>query len=149
MSWSGRKRAFGDRHPCGKLKRRKLPPPPVPPHRRGYGSNPLAETQHGRYLLDGAITASQHVAGSYYGRSRLRYRAVMGAPSDLRSRFEGYTGESDPERDAKVIAEFETARHALGCLVVDVEWVVVQDAVLADLTAYRQGLDVLRKVYRV
>jgi hypothetical protein len=149
MSWRGRKRTLGDRYPSGDLKRRKPKPDPPQPHRRGYGSNPLAETQHGRYLLDGAITASQHVAGSFYGRSRLSYRAVMGSPSDLRSRFEGHPAEVDPERDVKIIAEFEAARSALGCLVADVEWVIVQDAMAADLTAYRAGLDVLRKVYRV
>jgi hypothetical protein len=73
----------------------------------------------------------------------------MGSPSDLRSRFEGHPAEVDPERDVKIIAEFEAARSALGCLVADVEWVIVQDAMAADLTAYRAGLDVLRKVYRV
>ena len=149
MSWTGRKRTLGERTPGGKLKRRKPPAPPVQPHRKGYGANPLAETSHGRYLLDGAITASQHVAGSFYGRSRLQYRVAMNAPSDLRSRFEGHVTEPDPERDAKIIAEFETARSALGRLVTDVEWVIVQDAALADLSDYRKGLDVLRKVYRV
>jgi pyruvate dehydrogenase complex dehydrogenase (E1) component len=57
--------------------------------------------------------------------------------------------DGSDENDVKIIAEFEAARSALGRLVVDVEWVVVQDAMLADLTAYRAGLDVLRKLYRV
>ena len=149
MSWTGRKRSSGERTPSGKLKRRKPPAPPAQPHRKGYGSNPLAETTHGRYLLDGAISASQHVAGSFYGRSRLQYRVAIGSPSDLRSRSEGHATEPDPERDAKIIAEFEAARAALGRFVTDVEWVLVQDAALVDLSDYREGLDVLRKVYRV
>ena len=32
---------------------------------------------------------------------------------------------------------------------VDLEWVVGQDAMLGDLTAYRAALDVLRRVYGV
>ena len=57
MTRAGRKRDSNrERYACGKPK----PPKPVhypdQPHRRGYGSNPLAETSHGRYLLDKAIT---------------------------------------------------------------------------------------------
>jgi hypothetical protein len=156
MSWRGRKRTLGERYPGGKLKRSRKPKPDPPqPHRRGYGSNPLAETQHGRYFLDGAINGSQHTAGQFYGRSRLCYRAAIGAPDGLRSHALTRTSVHDShldgsdENDVKIIAEFEAARSALGRLVVDVEWVVVQDAMLADLTAYRAGLDVLRKLYRV
>ena len=143
---AGRKRdSSADRYPCGKRRRK---PPPIQPHRVGFGSNPLAETTHGRYLLAGAISPAQHLAGSFFGRSRLRYRAAMGSPDSLRSRSEGHPA-GDCEDDARHIAEFEAARARLGRLTVDVEWVIVQDAQLADLTAYRAGLDVLRQFYRI
>ena len=147
---AGRKRnATADRYPCGKPRPRKQPPPPDQPHRKGYGSNPLAETQHGRYYLDGAINAPQHLAGVYFGRSRLRYRSATGAPDSLRSRSEGYLAKDEPEADARYIAEYENVRGVLGRLVVDVEWVIVLDAMLADLTDYRKGLDILRRHYGV
>ena len=146
---AGRKRnATADRYPCGKPRRRK-PPPPDQPHRRGYGSNPLAETSHGRYFLDGTINDRQHLAGTFYGRSRLRYRAAIGSPDSLRSRFEGRCPEDTLDDDARYIAEYQAARTILGRLTVDVEWVVVQNAQLADLTNYRKGLDVLRRFYGV
>ena len=150
MSWTGRKRGNGERYPSGDLKRPRKPKPiPPQPHRKGYGSNPLAETQHGRYYLDGAINGSQHLAGSFYGRSRLRYRAAMGAPSDLRSPSEGRGEKATDEDDVRVIAEYHAARDRLGRLTTDVEWVVIQNAMLADLTDYRKGLDVLRRFYGV
>ena len=145
---AGRKRdSTADRYPCGKPRRPKATPP-VQPHRKGYGSNPLAETQHGRYFLDGAINGPQHVAGGFFGRSRLRYRAAIGSPDSLRSRTEGHPASTGDD-DARYIAEFEAARVRLGRFVVDVEWVICQDAQLADLTAYRAGLDVLRRFYGV
>jgi hypothetical protein len=90
-----------------------------------------------------AITASQHVAGSYYGRSRLRYRAAFG----LLTAFVGVLkpiGEGN--RDKPPISPSSRRRgQRLGRLVTDVEWVIVRDAMLADLTAYRQGLNILRR----
>jgi hypothetical protein len=148
MAWTGRKRSAGERHPGGKLKRSKPAAPPPQPHRKGYGSDPLAETVHGRYRLDGAINQQQWLAGAFYGRSRLRYRAAIGSPDSLRSRSEGRP-DGEERDDAKVIAEHEAARHALGRLTVDIEWVVCADAMLADLTSYRAGLDILRRFYRV
>ena len=149
MSWRGRKRdAMGERYACGKLKPKKAPPPPTQPHRKGYGSDPLAETQHGRYRLDGAISQRQWLAGAFYGRSLIRYRVAMGSPSGLRSRFDDRPA-SEGEDDARHIAEHEAARNALGRLTVDVEWVVGQDAMLADLTAYRDGLTILIRFYGV
>jgi len=148
MAWVGRKRAAGDRYPSGKLKRCKPAAPPVQPHRRGYGSHPLAETVHGRYLLDGLITPQQHTAGALYALARSRYRAAIGAPDSLRSRSEGHPAGTG-EDDARHIADYEAAREALGRLTVDVEWICCADAMLSDLTAYRAGLDVLRRMYRV
>jgi hypothetical protein len=150
MTRAGRKRNSNrERYACGKPK----PPKPVhypdQPHRRGYGSNPLAETTHGRYLLDKAITAPQHAAGAWYGRSRLRYRAAIGSPDSLRSRDEGHPEDGEERDDARAIAEYQTARAFLGRFTTDVEWVVCLDAQLADLTAYRKGLDVLRRFYGV
>ena len=148
MSWTGRKRTQGDRHPSGKLKRHKPATPPDQPHRKGYGSNPLAETQHGRYFLDGAINDRQYLAGTFFGRSRLRYRAAIGSPNSLRSRSEGPPVQPTWD-DADAVAAYLAAREALGRLTVDLEWVIVQDVQLADLTCYRAGLDVLRRLYRV
>ena len=149
MTRAGRKRnATAERYPCGKPRPRKQPPHPDQPHRKGYGSNPLAETQHGRYYLDGAINAPQHLAGTYYGRSRLRYRAAMGSPHGLASRSEGHASEFEPD-DAKDIAEYRAIRTILGHLITDLDWIIVQDAMLADLTGYRKGLDVLRRFYGV
>jgi len=148
MSWTGRKRSPGDRYPSGDRRLPKPPKPPDQPHRKGFGSNPLAETVHGRYYLTKAISEPQHLAGTYYGRSRLRYRAAIGSPDSLRSRSEGQpipTGEYDGVE----IAHFNGVILALGKLRVDVDWVIVQDAMLADLTNYRRGLDVLRTLYRV
>jgi hypothetical protein len=51
--------------------------------------------------------------------------------------------------DAKDVAAYEAAREILGRLTADLEWVLCQDAQLADLTAYREGLDALRRLYRV
>jgi hypothetical protein len=153
MSWTGRKRGNGERKLSGDLKRPRKPKPiPPQPHRKGYGSNPLAETQHGRYFLDGAINGPQHLAGSFYGRSRLRYRAAIGSPDSLRSRFEGRgekATDDDPDGDIRCINEYLAARSILGRLTTDVEWVVIQNAMLADLTDYREGLDLLRRFYGV
>ena len=149
MSWTGRKRGQGERYPSGDLKRRKPKAEPPQPHRKGYGTHPLAETQHGRYFLDGAINDRQHVAGTYFGRSRLRYRAAIGSPDSLRSRSETRGEKATDDDDARYIAEHLAVRHTLGRLTVDIEWVIVQDAQLADLTDYRKGLDVLRRVYGV
>ena len=81
MSWS-RKRIQGERYPSGKLKvHRKPKPPPDQPHRKGFGSNPIAETVHGRYYLGNHINGPQYVAGSLFLRARLRYRAAIGSPS--------------------------------------------------------------------
>jgi hypothetical protein len=146
---AGRKRDSNrERYACGKPKPKKITYPDQP-HRKGYGSNPLAETTHGRYLLDKAISPAQHAAGAWYGRSRLRYRAAIGSPDSLRSRSEGRCKEDTGDDDARHIAEYQTARAILGRLTTDVEFVVVQDAQLADLTNYRKGLDVLRKLYGV
>ena len=145
---AGRKRDSNrERYACGKPKPKKITYPDQP-HRRGYGSNPLAETTHGRYLLDGTITPPQHAAGAWYGRSRLRYRAAIGSPDSLRSRSEA-RGEKATDDDARHIAEYQTARAILGRLTVDVEWIVIQNGMLADLTSYRKGLDVLRRFYGV
>jgi hypothetical protein len=149
MSWTGRKRGAGDRFPSGKLKPRKPPKPPEQPHRKGYGSHPLAETVHGRYLLDGLITPQQHTAGELFRQARVRYQIAIGSPASLRNRSEGYPDNLGERDDARDIADFEAARTALGRLTVDVEWVCCQDAMLSDLTAYRAGLDVLRRIYRV
>ena len=148
MSWTGRKRSSGDRYPSGKLRPHKPAKPADQPHRKGYGDNPLAETQHGRYRLDGVINQQQWLAGAFYGRTRLRYRAAVGTPDSLRWPSERHRGER-VDRDAEYIAEYEGARTALGRYWVDVDWVIGQDAMLADLTAYRHGLDVLRRFYRV
>ena len=148
MSWTGRKRGQGERYPSGDIKRRKPKAEPPQPHRRGYGTHPLAETQHGRYFLDGAINDRQHVAGTYFGRSRLRYRAAIGSPDSLRSRSEGHASEFEPD-DAKDIADYRAIRTILGHLITDLDWIIVQDAMLADLTGYRKGLDVLRRFYGV
>lgn len=149
MSWTGRKRASTQpRKPCGRLKPRKPSAPPSQPHRKGYGSNPLAETQHGRYLLDGVINGPQHLAGTFYGRSRLRYRAAIGSPDSLRGRSDGHPAGSG-ENDAEDISAYLGARTALGHFIADVEWVICQDALLADLSAYRAGLDTLRRFYGV
>ena len=148
MSWRGRKRdALGERYACGKLKPKKAPAPPTQPHRKGYGSDPLAETQHGRYRLDGAITQRQWLAGAFYGRSLIRYRIATGSPDSLRSPSDSWLEPSGD--DARHIDEHEAARNALGRLTVDVEWVVGQDAMLADLTAYRDGLTILARFYGV
>ena len=149
MSWTGRKRSPGDRFPGGKLKPRKSPQPPDQPHRKGLGSNPLAETVHGRYYLTGAISGPQHLAGTYFGRTRLRYRISIGAPDSLRSRSDARGTRDDPEADIRAVDEYEAVRVALGRLIVDIEWVIVMDALLADLTAYRKGLDTLRRYYGV
>jgi hypothetical protein len=148
MSWTGRKRSPGDRFPSGKLKPK---PPPLPgdqPHRKGFGSNPLAETVHGRYYLTGAISEPQHLAGTFYGRTRLKYRIAIGAPDSLRSRSDARVTRDDTD-DADIIRFYIMVRSALGHLITDIDWVIIQDAMLADLTAYRQGLDVLRRVYHV
>jgi len=148
MSWTGRKRSPGDRYPGGKLKRPKAAPPPEQPHRKGFGSNPLAETVHGRYYLTGAISQPQHLAGVFFGRSRLRYRIAIGAPDSLRSRSDARTTRDD-NNDAETVGAFLDIRRQLGHLIVDLDWVIGQDAMLSDLTAYRQGLNVLRRIYRV
>ena len=148
MSWTGRKRTTGDRYPGGKLKPRKPPPPPDQPHRKGFGSNPLAETVHGKYYLTGAISGPQHLAGTFYGRTRLKYRIAIGAPDSLRSRS-GQVSERDDTGDAEIIRHFLDIKNRLGHLITDLEWVIVQDAMLADLTTYRKGLDALRRIYRV
>lgn len=148
MSSTGRKRSLGERYPSGDRKLRKSKPPPPQPHRKSYGNHPLAETVHGRYHLGGHINGPQYVAGSLFLRARLRYQAAMGSPSGLCSPSEGHVLEFEPD-DASDIAVYEATRQALGRLTVDLEWVLVQDAQVADLTAYRQGLDVLRRLYRV
>jgi len=148
MSWTGRKRQAGDRYPNGQVKRKKPPKPPEQPHRRGYGSNPLAETQHGRYRLDGAISQQQWLAGEFYRRTRLRYRAAIGATDSL-ARRSGEPSENPERDDAKCVAEYDAVRNRLGRLVVDLDWVLGQDAMLGDLTAYRAGLDALRRIYGV
>ena len=149
MAWTGRKRDTGlERYANGRAKARKPPEPPDQPHRRGYGSNPLAETVHGRYLLAGAINQQQYLAGTFYGRSRLRYRIAMGSPDSLRSRSDDRAA-GDGEDDAKDIAEHEATLRTLGRLAVDLDWVIGQDAMLSDLTAYKAGLDALRRIYGV
>ena len=146
---AGRKRDSNrERYACGKPNPKTITYPDQP-HRRGYGSNPLAETTHGRYLLDKAISPAQHAAGAWYGRSRLRYRAAIGSPDSLRSRSEARGEKATDDDDARHIAEYQTARAILGRLTTDVEWVICHDAQLADLTAYRKGLDVLRRFYGV
>lgn len=148
MSWTGRKRSLGERHPSGRLKARKSKPLPDQPHRKGFGNHPIAETVHGRYHLGGHINGPQYVAGSLFLRARLRYQAAMGSPHGPCSPSEGHSLEFEPD-DAHDIKTYEVTRQALGRLTVDLEWVLVQDAQIADLTAYRQGLDVLRRLYRV
>ena len=52
--------------------------------------------------------------------------------------------------DAKDVEAYEAARQLLGHLTADVELVLLsQDAQLADLTAYRQGLNLLRRLHHV
>lgn len=148
MSWTGRKRSQGERYSSGKLKSRKPATSPPQPHRKGFGSNPIAETVHGRYHLGGHINGPQYVAGSLFLRARLRYQAAIGSPHGPRSPSEGHAMQLEPD-DAKDIAVYEAARTAMGRFTTDVEWVLVQDAQLADLTAYRKGLNVLRRLYRV
>jgi hypothetical protein len=152
MSWTGRKRSQGDRHPCGKLKSRKPGSPPPQPHRKGFGTNPIAETVHGRYHLGGHINGPQYVAGSLFLRARLRYQAAIGSPHGPRSPSgspsEGHPTELEPD-DAKDIAAYEAARRALGYFATDVEWIVVQDQALYELYNYLKGLDILRRLYRV
>jgi hypothetical protein len=148
MAWIGRKRTEGERHSNGRLKYRKPKPPPEQPHRRGYGSNPLAETVHGRYYLGNHINGPQYVAGSLFLRARLRYQAAIGSPHGLCSQPDGHVVKFDRD-DAKDVAAYEAAREILGRLTADLEWVLCQDAQLADLTAYREGLDALRRLYRV
>ena len=72
----------------------------------------------------------------------------MGSPHGLASRSEGHASEFEPD-DAKDIAEYRAIRTILGHLVTDIDWIIVQDAMLADLTGYRKGLDVLRRFYGV
>jgi hypothetical protein len=138
----------GERYPSGKLKVHRKPKPPDQPHRKGFGSNPIAETVHGRYYLGNHINGPQYVAGSLFLRARLRYRAAFGSPSGLRSRSEGHVVKIDHD-DAKDVEAYEAARQLLGHLTADVELVLCQDAQLADLTAYRQGLNLLRRLHHV
>jgi hypothetical protein len=148
MAWRGRKRELADRYPCGKLRPRRKLAEPEQPHRRGYGTNPLAETVHGRYFMDGQITKPQYTAGTIYARARLMYRAALGIADGL-SRGNCGAKERDDVRDAKAVAEFNRIREAMGRHAVDVEWVVGADSQLVDLDGYRRGLDCLRRLWGV
>jgi hypothetical protein len=149
MAWRGRNRAPGTRYACGKLKPKPKPPEPEQPHRRGYGSNPLAETQHGRYFMDGVITGPQHVAGESYRRCRLRYRAALGITDSLsRGHREGDREDRDWD-DAQAVADFLKAKQALGLNARDVDWVVGSDRATGNMDGYRRGLDCLRRLWGV
>lgn len=149
--FGGRPRdVFALRYPSGRLHRRHKPPPRQhQPHRIEFGDNPLAATTHGRYLLRHQITAREHAAGEKYLRERLRYRAAIGAPDSLRSRFEGHYRDPDDQADQEIIQKHEQTRRLLGRLVHDVDWVVMLDAAFSDLTDYRAGLARLAGFYGI
>jgi hypothetical protein len=146
----GRKRKPGSRTPNGKLRPDRPAPLPVLPHRRGYGSDPRATTQHGRFLLDGVINGPQFVAGEIYLVSLAKYRAAILAPHGLRSASEGSAKRvCDEEFEIEIVERFEVVRRALGRLITHVERVLCHEQRPADPTGYRAGLDVLRGVYGV
>ena len=146
MAWVGRNRGNGDRYPSGKLRPKPKPVPlPPQPHREGLGDDPKAATVHGRYRLRKLISELEWRAGERFGRDRARYRAAIGVPDSLRTRFEGH--ERLDRTDDDIVCRFEAIRDALGRLYVDVEWVVCRDAMLVDLTNYRAGLDRLVTIY--
>ena len=147
MSRAGRKRkAMAQRHPNGKIRQVKEPPP-VLPHRVGFSPMEMkASTVHGRYCLKGLITDQQHRAGELFIIERNRYRAAMMSPDTLRRAGSAQPPEMD---DAEVIASFETLRDLLGRHVVDLEWILTMDVMLTDLTSYREGLDILKSYYRL
>jgi hypothetical protein len=146
----GRKRHSSERWPGGKLKPRPKPAP-VPPHRRGYGSDPRAATQHGRYFLDGLINGQEWAVGEIHLVARMKYRAAMAAPGALRSRFERPIPRAphDADDDADIIRRYEYTRKALGKLVTYVDCVLYQDSCTTNVAGYRAGLKVLRRVYGV
>ncbi len=149
MAWRGRNRAPGTRYACGKLKPKPKPAEPEQPHRKGYGSNPLAETQHGRYLMDGAITGPQHLTGELYRKARLRYRAALGITDGLSRGHREGGGQGEERDDAQAVAEFLKARQALGLNARDVDWVVGSDLATSNLDGYRRGLDALRRLWGI
>src|SRR5262245_15511683 len=137
MSRAGRKRkALARRHPNGKIKPEREKPP-VLPHRVGFSPMEMkASTAHGRYCLMGLITNEQHRAGELFIVERARYRAAMMSPDPLRRAGSSQPYDAD---DADVVASFEALRQLLGRHEVDVEWVLMLDGMLTDLTSYREG----------
>jgi hypothetical protein len=151
MPWRGRNRALGARYGCGKLRPKPKRVEPEQPHRKGYGSNPLAETQHGRYFLDGAITGPQHVAGEFYRKARLRYRSALGITDGLSRGHREGGGKDEDRDDAQAVADFIAVRQALGQWERDVDWVVGNDMKTGsgNMAGYRRGLDCLRRLWGI
>ena len=88
----GRPRKTGPRHANGHLRDRPKDSPraiaAAMPHRRGLGDHavdPHAETELGRMLLRGEITATQELAGTTYAHLWAGYVATLDAPQSLRS----------------------------------------------------------------
>jgi hypothetical protein len=103
-------------------------------------------TTHGRYLLAGVIDGRQWAAGEIYLVARLRHRAAVLAPPELRSRTQGPTPERD---DAQAMHAYESARKSLRECRACVERVLYEDAAVTEVGLYRAGLERLRRYYRV
>ena len=147
MSRAGRKRkAMLKRHPNGKVKLVRERPP-VLPHRAGFSPmEQKAATAHGRYCLKGLITEQQHRAGELFIVERTRYRAAMMSPDTLRRP----SSSTPPNMDeAHALQSFEVLQRLLGRHLVDLEWILLLDGMLTDLSSYREGLNILKSHYRL
>lgn len=77
---------------------------------------------------------------------RNRYRAAMMSPDTLRRPSTSQLMDLD---DADAIENYHAIQRLLGRHLCDVEFVLMLDGMLVDLTSYRAGLELLRGHYRI
>ncbi len=90
---------------------------PTVPGRRGEPPrdlrlDPRAESQHGRYCIDGTITEQFYAAGVRYLEANARYRAAIAVPDSL-ARFTGSGGKGSDENTKRAVEAFNDANKAM------------------------------------